>query len=248
MKAGTTWLYDKIHQHPEIYFTPQKEIHFFAHYYGKSTILDASKRDIRAANALAKLGRINQNGSKLKTLTDWYSKYKHEPVNYEWFHGIMEQGINSNQYASDFSNLSCFLGADDWNDVKKHTKKLRVLYIRRDPLSRLWSHFKFHLQFSKHNSAHQPDKDFSLFKRIIDKPLFWRNVLYSKQIKTLQSSLKPEELRILFFEDMVASPHDFLNDIEEFLGIPTAAYDGSLSEKKNESIEKEFPKEWRKYA
>jgi len=248
MKAGTTWLYDKLRQHPEIYFTPQKEVHYFAHYYGKSAILDASKREIRAANALAKAGRVSHNSLNLVSITNWYSRYKIEPVNYEWLHGIMEQGINSNQYVSDFSNLTCFLDTNDWSDVKRHTKKLRVVYILRDPLSRLWSHFKFHLQFSKHNNAHKPDNDFSLFKRIIDKPWFWRNALYSKQIKALQSSLKQEELKILFFEDMVSNPKDFLHTIEGFLDIQSADYDGSLYEKKNKSIEREFPKEWKRYA
>jgi len=30
MKAGTTWLYKQLQYHPEIYFTPEKEIHYFA--------------------------------------------------------------------------------------------------------------------------------------------------------------------------------------------------------------------------
>ncbi len=31
MKSGTTWLYDVMSRHPEIYFSYEKEIHYFAH-------------------------------------------------------------------------------------------------------------------------------------------------------------------------------------------------------------------------
>lgn len=34
MKAGTTWLYEQLKDHPEIYFTPRKEIHYLANTVG----------------------------------------------------------------------------------------------------------------------------------------------------------------------------------------------------------------------
>ena len=33
MKAGTTWMQHVLAEHPEIYFTPEKEIHYFAQAY-----------------------------------------------------------------------------------------------------------------------------------------------------------------------------------------------------------------------
>lgn len=248
MKAGTTWLYDKLRQHPEIYFTPQKEVHFFSHYYRKSPSLDPSKRNLRAESALAKAERIITDPAALDKLRNWYTKYRREPIDYEWLYKVMEDGITSGNYAADFSNLSCFLNAEDWVDVKRHTQKLRILYILRDPVSRIWSHFKFHLQFSKHKHALEPDVNFSLFKRILEKPWFWRNALYSKQINTLRSTIYTEELRVLFFEDMVTKPEAFLREVEDFLEIPSCSYAGSLKAKKNKSIEKELPNEWKQYA
>jgi hypothetical protein len=248
MKAGTTWLYDKLRQHPEIYFTPQKEVHFFSHYYQKSTSLDSAKRDLRAESALSKAERMIKDPAELDKQKNWYSNYRHEPIDYEWLYKIMEEGIKNGHYAADFSNLSCFLNTEDWIDVRRHAQKLRILYILRDPISRLWSHFKFHLQFSKHKHALEPDISFSLFKGILEKPWFWRNALYSKQINTLRSAIDTEELRILFFEDMVAEPESFLREVEDFLEIPSSSYLGSLKAKKNKSIEKELPEEWKQYA
>lgn len=248
MKAGTTWLYDKLRQHPDIYFTPLKEVHFFAHYYGKSSILEQTKRDARACHALSKSERSIGGTTDYDNLTKWYSRYRCEPVDYLWLYEIMEQGIKKEQYVSDFSNLGCFLDIKDWEDVRNHVDKLRVIYILRDPLSRIWSHFKFHLQFSKHINALQPDKDFALFQRILNKPWFWRNTLYSNQIKKLTSSLDHKELSILFFEDMVKSPDEFLCGIENFLDIKPITYKGPINEIKNKSIATEFPSKWREYA
>lgn len=34
MKVGTTWLYGQLKDHPDIHFTPEKEIHYFANKVG----------------------------------------------------------------------------------------------------------------------------------------------------------------------------------------------------------------------
>jgi len=248
MKAGTTWLYDKIKQHPDIHFSPQKEVHFLSHYYGHTNILALSKREKRARLAMRRLRQKEEPPQRLRKMRRWFTDYKAEPVDYLWFEKIMLADQAAGKYLADFSNLNCFLTPDNWHDLRNHhAKQLRVLYILRDPVKRLWSHFKYHLQFSKHPAAKEPDKDFDLFREITGKDWFWRNACYADSVAMLRKGLSPEEFRLLYFEDMISSPEQFLSEVELFLGLPRIEYAGELSKRKNPSIDTPLPEPWRRH-
>ncbi len=249
MKSGTTWLYDKLRQHPEIHFSRAKEIHFLAHYYGHSKILSSDKRQRRAKTALERLSfNTTISPEKRESATTWHQNYTSEPIDYQWFELVTDSRDNSSKYVADFSNLNCHLNAQDWLDVKKsHVDSLRVLYILRDPIKRIWSHYKFHLEFSKHALADHPDKDFGYFKRILDKSWFWRNSCYSQSIMELTNGLDSSELKIIFFEDMVEKPDSTIRDIESFLRIEKYNYAGNLKAAKNKSNATKLPREWQEY-
>jgi hypothetical protein len=63
MKAGTTWLYDKLKQHPDIHFSPQKEVHFLSHYYGHTNSLLPVKRQRRARIAMQAIRAKKKTGT-----------------------------------------------------------------------------------------------------------------------------------------------------------------------------------------
>jgi hypothetical protein len=44
MKAGTTWLYSLLETHPEIYFSYEKEIHYFYAAYVRREVLSDHAR------------------------------------------------------------------------------------------------------------------------------------------------------------------------------------------------------------
>jgi hypothetical protein len=248
MKAGTTWLYDKLKQHPDIHFSPQKEVHFLSQYYGHTNILALPKRDKRARTAMRRLRAKEKDPKQVRRMRHWYADYKAEPVDYAWFEKIMEADHAEGRYLADFSNLNCFLTPDNWSDLKgNHVRRLRVIYIMRDPIKRIWSHFKYHLQFSKHPAAKEPDKNFALLKQLSQKDWFLRNAFYGEAVSALQSGLSDEQLKIAYFEDMVAEPAAFLVEMERFLAIRPFEYSGDLHQRKNTSIRADLPEEWRDY-
>jgi hypothetical protein len=249
MKAGTTWLYDKLKQHPDIHFSPQKEVHFLSQYYGHTNILALPKRDKRARTAMRRLRAKEKDPKQVRRMRHWYADYKAEPVDYAWFEKIMEADHAEGRYIADFSNLNCFLTPDNWNDLKgNHVKQLRVIYIMRDPIKRIWSHFKYHLQFSKHPAANAPEKDFDLFREILGKDWFWRNACYAATCNTLRSGLEQDELQVMYFEDMVQSPEQFLRDVCRFIGLDPLEHEDDLSRRKNASIVAALPAAWDDYA
>jgi hypothetical protein len=59
MKAGTTWLYEQLKDHPEIYFTPEKEIHYFANKVGIENQLNHRNRILKLKDVMQKYANGN---------------------------------------------------------------------------------------------------------------------------------------------------------------------------------------------
>jgi len=72
MKAGTTFLFDVFRKHPEIYFTPEKELHFFADIDGLSYELQAP--------LVPSVDRSTANGTKLAPHTILTPEFRHHRV------------------------------------------------------------------------------------------------------------------------------------------------------------------------
>ena len=249
MKAGTTWLYDKFKLHPEIHFGFEKELHFHAQKYGVGNPLSLERRRRRAEVVLRKLLKSHEHRREVERCIRWYVHFVGVPVDDDWFEQLMTMDRSGDGYIADFSNLTCHLKSDHWMDLRKSVEQLRVIYILRDPVERVWSHYKYHLKFAKHPSADVPSENINGFKRILDKKWFIRNSFYSNVIRTLNASLDQREFMICYFEDMVSEPLSFLQSIESFLSIRFLDFDSSsLRERKNASTGVSMPEEWRAYA
>ena len=100
MKAGTSFLYEILLDHPEIYFSPEKELHFLSQHYGRFKILSNSVR-LRKAQEL--LQEKQPDASRLReyqVLLRWVANYLEEPNDISWYENMFK-GIKSHQYAAD---------------------------------------------------------------------------------------------------------------------------------------------------
>lgn len=251
MKAGTTWVYDKLQHNPNIHFSNEKEIYYFSHIDGVANSLSSEKRVRRAKRAIRKSSIDFKNKDiniheHMETL-DWYLNYSSYEINDKWYESLfLEEKTNNNDvFCSDFSNLNCFLSDEGWKHVRSTCENLKVIYILRNPIERLWSHYKFHLQFINHNEMKFPEKNIELFKKIISKPWFSRNSYYSKNIQSMNKNLKKEEFKIFYLDDISEKPNEMLKEIEDFIGVTNYDYSSlELKSRKNTSIKKDIPEDW----
>jgi hypothetical protein len=267
MKAGTTLLFNILKQHPDIYCTPEKELHYFAHKYGldseltlpliprypilsKNKLFSFTSNDInkkmrgailtndfrlhRLASVMR--GRYSKirNADKLREIVLWYTdRYLTEPVDEAWFDKVF-QGCGE-RYCTDFSNYNSLLGRDSWERIRRETTgKLRVLYVLRHPVERLWSHYKFHSEQSNNDHAleHLTERDVdALVRNDIISP----HSKYGGIVKNLKDCLDDDELHIMFFEDLIEYPESSLIAIQKFLGVKDYKYVFDISRKVNPS-------------
>lgn len=241
MKAGTTWLYAMLDRHPELHFCPEKEVHYFYHRYVDGAQLSEQRRlsNVRERYLLrfdpdtANIDRVRQN-------LHWVSAYLSGPVDDHWYRNLFQMRRH-HRYACDFSNLSAHLPATVWPRIAAQCDTLRVLYTMRDPLKRLWSHTKFHLQVT--DQLHLLDQwgpdEFTAFVR---QPFIWENAEYGRPLRAMQGGLSPDCWKAVFYEDIHADQRAMLRGIEDFLGVAHFDYpDALLARRFTESVPHPMP-------
>lgn len=222
MKAGTTWTYQVLDRHPDIFFSFEKEIHYFyAAYVDRDVLSDRN----RLANVRDKYLRIDpdrMHASGVRNKLHWASNYLDTPVDDIWYRNLFVLRRHE-AWAADFSNLYALLPADAWRRIAARVGELRVLYTMRHPLRRLWSHVKFHLQVtgrSEDLDRWGPDE----FRRFARKPFIWDNAEYGRALRRMREGLPEDVLMPVFYEDIHSDRRAFLGRVEGFLGLGAHEY------------------------
>ena len=241
MKAGTTWLYAVLERHPELHFCPEKEIHYFYHHYVDDGLLSEGRRLENAKGRyLSKFNPEKTNIDRVRMNLHWVAPYLNRPVDDFWFRNLFQMRPQET-YACDFSNLNAHLPVEIWPQIEAQCNKLRVLYTMRDPVKRLWSHTKFHLQVTG-----QLDKLDSWtpeqFGKFVRQPHIWDNAEYGKVLRRLSEGLQPDNWKAIFYEDIHDDQRGTLAGIEGYLGLKPFNYPQPILDRRfTESVKHDMP-------
>ena len=240
MKAGTTWLYAVLSRHPELHFSLEKEVHYFYHRFVDHEQLNAPFRLHNARNRyILRFDPQKANIARVRENLRWVSAYLDGPVDDIWYRNLFNL-LKSHTYACDFSNLTAHIPAEAWPHVLGMCSRLKVLYTMRDPVKRLWSHTKFHLQVT--NQLEMLDEwGPEEFDEFVRKPFIWDNAEYGAVLRRI--GVLPEEARmVIFYEDIHKDQIALLRRIEDFLGISHFDYPEQVLDRRYaESERREMP-------
>lgn len=231
MKAGTTWLYAVLGRHPALHVTMEKEVHYFHHRYVAPGFLSDSYRLKEAkARYLPRFDPEKANIDAVRANLHWISAYLTRPVDDHWYRNLFMLRPHET-YACDFSNLNAHLPIEAWTQIHERAPKLRVLFTLRNPLERLWSHLKFHLQITGEIDVldHWGPADLEAFAR---QDHIWQNAEYGRTLRRLRLALPEEALKVIFYEDLHADQRGMLRQIEQFLDLPPYDYPQELLERR----------------
>lgn len=192
-KSGTTSLANYLDKHPQIYMTkPLKETGYFLPF-------DMIKNNI-----------INQGVpiiSKEDCIINYSLKnYKGEPYI-----------LDASTYYTIPPKAKRDAAINIFNRVQK-TRKIKFLYIMRNPYLRLFSHYSHLIKRSKYEISFE---DFILNQSI--NPLDVSS--YASRILEYKENLNSFEHQILFFEDLIDNPQDTMNKVFDFLNLEKIIFD-----------------------
>lgn len=218
IKAGTTWLYRMLAQHPDVWLPPMKEIHYFNRLQkdearprkNRPTRLDRERFDAalkaiqatlkRKAGAWEKIERIHALSLiGASELTDeWYGR----------IFGMAPKGSLCGEVTPNYALLP--------DELIRHMlslqRDIRIIYILRDPIDRVWSHLRMR-EKRYGGDVEQHLKDVSEREDMVlisD---------YEPTITRFRRYVAPDRFLTLYFDSVVERPLELLQDTCGFLGL-----------------------------
>ena len=217
MKAGTTYLYSILRPHREIFFSPEKEIHYLSQRYGEFRILSDSVR-LRKAKSISDIaGRLDRPLPRYQETMQWIVDYLRPPTTAGWYEDMF-RGHRPDQWAADFSNLTCTIPVEGLRQVAELADEVKVTYCIRDAVSRAVSHTKFHLKFAgeQHDLASLSDHE---LRRLLMSDNIYPQSQSEAHIAALHEVFGDDRLRIIRCESLWSDPRAVVDQVTDFLQI-----------------------------
>lgn len=176
-KAGSTWLYEALKRHRQVFLSPVKELFFFDRFYDKGW--------------------------------DWYTRYFRDA---EAHHRVI--GEICHDYL--FSPLACHRIAHDLPSAK-------LMVCLREPRERAFSQY---LYMVKHGLV---ACDFETALKECN--ILIDNSCYAKHLGCYLEHFKRDQILVAVFDDLVADPQRYYDNLCDFLGLERTALSRELRKK-----------------
>ncbi|MDB5972519.1 MAG: hypothetical protein JWQ90_4969 [Hydrocarboniphaga sp.] len=213
-KAGTTWLARYLGEHPDVYVSRLKELHYFDAVCPTPSRVDVGKRMIRLAKEVS--AGLELNGSrvnvkamdKLLAVIDRLQMQADPKYPYmRFFHDrVKEESV-----FCDITPGYSLLDASGYQSILKMHPRVRFIFLMRDPIERYWSALRMGVRKMKN---FDPDRRF--MDLLEDKDYFFRSD-YKRTIEELEKVAKPEQIKYVFYENLFTD--ETAAQITSFIGV-----------------------------
>ena len=249
-KAGTTWLWRQLTQHPGIWMPPKKEIHYFdrsVDYLSPnhlasdtfvSRILGKERHNRSFRRMMVRHLRAERGNLTLRRMC-WYLRFFAGTYNDKWYASLFND--RGGRVAGEITPAYAILEPKDVEHIANMMPSLKVVFLIRNPIDRAWSHCRFALTLRMLRTL----DSVSELKEFIDGP---EQVLRSEYLRTIQiwrTHFPEKQFFVGFYDDILQDPKRLLLDVFRFLDVEASesTINGDLSEKVNISPEKDIPTE-----
>ncbi|HEY6155188.1 MAG TPA: sulfotransferase [Candidatus Udaeobacter sp.] len=212
-KGGTTWLYQQLDAHPDFWMPPLKELHYLDQL---SRVQRSSSPRCRDERDRCFLEGINRLSAKPCLDLEHYAQL-FEPK------GPLLSGDISPNYST--------LSSEVIRHVVRYFPDLKVVFLARDPVERVWSHLSMEVHYHQIEAFDVTDVD------EVNRNLLRRGLLLRSYPSTIVARWKryvhPERFRIYFFDDLQRNPTELRRCILDFLGADPDKTDKGVSAEYN---------------
>lgn len=233
-KAGTSWLYRYLHDHPDCAMPAVKEAHYWdtfdADVLGRqTTAFRVRLREMRDMKEEAQdLGqgwkvknmdrRINEMKALLRTLEG-------DRAGDAAYHAWLTQGRGAPRLVADMTPNYATLPDEILERMVALDPNAQFVFLIRDPLDRLWSHIRMQARRQRQDHEVYEKKSNNILYRMLNRNQE-RHILergdYPKIIRKLRRVVPEDRLRVQFTEDLFTTSG--ITQLCDCLGIaPVAA-------------------------
>ena len=213
-RSGSTWLYKNLKQHPQIWLTPIKEIHFFDKPEGLKLTDKQYRRDA--------LRRIRENLIKVTKFSpptyrdfQWDLHYFFKKRDLNWYKSIFRP--NPRQIAGEVTPAYAVLDKEIVMEIYKLNPNLKIIFLMRDPIERAWSAVIRGLAREKRRRADEIPAE-AILKKLYSNSFTMRGN-YVRTLELWENIFRPEQIHIDFLDEIEQNPRGVLLRIYRFLEI-----------------------------
>lgn len=226
-KAGTSWLHQALSAHPDCHFRTIKELHYFS----CQTSVDFDQALVRSERESAKIERrlssqvapANRPWMErhLGDLKDWQQVLRRKVADPLAYMAYLTEGRQNRAVVGEITPAYALLNDDAMSRLGQVAADVRVLYLMRDPVARLWSHVR--MVAHRAAPARFAETARALLARMVSGDLsgegqgIARRGDYATIIPKLRRVFDPAQLLVMFAEELLSLPG--LARLSAFLGI-----------------------------
>ncbi|MEL6470231.1 MAG: sulfotransferase domain-containing protein [Cyanobacteria bacterium J06623_4] len=254
-KAGTSWLYEQLTTHPDVYMPPKKEIHFFdrSKKYLSPNILSVSspflrpwkleKKDLGTTlHDTLRIGKLVLTGDLKQA--DWLRRWIFGTYNEAWYVDLFRQ-TRPHQVCGEITPSYSMLESPDIARIKALNPDMKLLFMLRDPVDRAWSNIRFGVGKGRLNADLNSTDDIIA---TLKQPGVVLRGDYERTLNNYLQHFEASQILICFYEAIKYDPVGLMSDITTFLDIPPFAT-GAIDHKRrvNSSEPRQMPNAVRDY-
>lgn len=214
-KSGTTWLARMLQNHPEIFLTPVKEIHYFDHRYGLTEHLSNKKRRSRYRKYHQRMWTQWTRFGEHRRQWAWYRDYMGSPIDDAWYARLFAHR-GSARFAGEVTPEYAILGPKGLAHIRRLAPDARVLFIMRNPVERTWSQV---LHQCRARGLDANRQSLEQIVAMLDEPRFKELGDYTATLDDMGAVFQRAQTLSLFYEDMHADRLAALSQVCRFIGI-----------------------------
>lgn len=211
-KAGTTWLARYLSSHPEVFFSPEKELHYFDRIIHPRYDQFFVQRLTKVCEGIPKGAKTVSSGrlSHLETLIARL-RMTTDPQEYGRYFRAHSDGVRA---FGEITPAYSLLDREGFGQMLAIFPEAKFLFLLRDPVSRFWSQLRF-------QHARRPGFDpLSQFEACLRNPGFIQRTDYRRTLEELLSVAAASRVLVLFYETLFSPDgHDEVRRLTDFLEI-----------------------------
>jgi Sulfotransferase family len=196
-KAGTSWLYSQLAEHPDFWMPPFKELHYFDQ-LARTHTSPPRPRDTRDRCFLERLTRLNSRSY----------------IDVEEYARLFE--AKGPLLSGDITPAYSMLSEELIERIVTRFPDLKVIFLARDPVDRAWSQLSMGVRLRNISSFDVTDAD-AVIRTLLTPGVLLRSYP-SKTVARWKRYVPPERFRVYFFDDLEKNPSELRRSILLFLG------------------------------
>jgi len=214
-KAGTTWLYENLRQHPQVWLPPAKEIHYFDR-SRRPYLADLWHRNYQRRYLLWRwlkpsLADMRRNPQHL----GWHLRFFLDVRTPSWYQSLFRP--DPHQITGDITPTYSVLSESTITRIAQTLPHVKLILILRNPIDRIWSHAAMYFSRYGQRGLHHATNE--AIQTFLQAPHMHQRSDYVTILERWQHAFPPEQLHISFYDDLVADPAQFFLNICGFLDI-----------------------------